>query len=271
MLSVQIIHDPVDRAIERLRTFEPAGGYWLAFSGGKDSQCIYHLAQEAGVRFEAHYNVTTADPPELVRFIRHQYPDVAIDKPECNIWTLIARERTPFTRLARYCCRALKERGGTGSVVVTGIRWAESNRRRQRGVLEINIRERGERIVMADDGADRALLEHCPVGGKHILNPIIDWTEFDVWRFIRGRHLSYCSLYDEGFSRLGCVACPMKGSKGMRVDLRRWPHFERLYLRAFEEMLAERHRRNMPTTWRSAQEVMDWWIQTPDYPMFVED
>ena len=60
----------VDVAIERLRLFEPKEGYYLAFSGGKDSQVIYHLAKESGVRFEANYNITGIDPPELVYFIR---------------------------------------------------------------------------------------------------------------------------------------------------------------------------------------------------------
>lgn len=270
VLSIQTATDPVARAISRLQAFEPAEGYWLAFSGGKDSQCIYHLAQEAGVRFEAHYNATTVDPPELVRFIKAQYPDVSIDKPECNIWALIARERSPFTRLARYCCRNLKERGGTGRVVVTGVRWAESLRRRGRGVLELDSPNVSERIVMADDGADRQMIEQCPAGGRHILNPIVDWSEGDVWRFIRSRNLPYCSLYDEGFARLGCVACPMKGGKRMRADLDRWPHFRTLYLGAFERMLEERRKRQMPTTWQTAQEVMDWWLQTPGYPMFEE-
>ena len=63
-------HDRVQTAIDRLRNFEPPEGYHLAFSGGKDSQCIYHLAQMAGVKFDAHYNMTSVDPPELIYFIR---------------------------------------------------------------------------------------------------------------------------------------------------------------------------------------------------------
>ena len=42
-------HDRVQTAIDRLRNFEPPEGYYIAFSGGKDSQCIYHLAKQAGV------------------------------------------------------------------------------------------------------------------------------------------------------------------------------------------------------------------------------
>lgn len=36
-------HDKVQVAIDRLRSFEPSDGYWLAFSGGKDSIVIKEL------------------------------------------------------------------------------------------------------------------------------------------------------------------------------------------------------------------------------------
>lgn len=67
------------KAIERLKTFEPTDGYYLAYSGGKDSDCIKILAQLAGVKFEAVHNLTTIDAPETVRYVQSQ-PDVRIDK-----------------------------------------------------------------------------------------------------------------------------------------------------------------------------------------------
>lgn len=57
----------VEQAIERFRLFGPEDGYWLAYSGGKDSTVILALAKMAGVKFEAHYSCTSVDPPELVR------------------------------------------------------------------------------------------------------------------------------------------------------------------------------------------------------------
>ena len=54
--------DKVDKAILRLQTYEPPEGYWLAFSGGKDSVVIKALADMAGVKYEAHYSVTGIDP-----------------------------------------------------------------------------------------------------------------------------------------------------------------------------------------------------------------
>jgi phosphoadenosine phosphosulfate reductase len=261
--------DCVARAIRRLQEFVPNDGdcYWLAFSGGKDSQCIYHLAKEAGVPFEAHYNVTSADPPELVQFIKKYYPDVKRDLPEYSMWQLIPHERRPFTRLARYCCKSLKERGGDGRVVVTGVRWAESvSRKKRRAVAE--IQETGKEIILLNDNDSRKMTEFCPIKGRRLVNPIIDWEDKDVWNFIRSRNLPYCSLYDEGWTRLGCIGCPQGGGKHMRRQFKRWPKYRDNYLRAFEKMLEVRRERGMPTTWQTAEEVMKWWTEEPEYPLW---
>lgn len=68
------LQDKVATAIQRLRTFVPPDGYYVCFSGGKDSQCVYHLCKEAGVKFDAHYSHTTVDPPELIYFMRDRPP-----------------------------------------------------------------------------------------------------------------------------------------------------------------------------------------------------
>lgn len=121
--------DKVQKAIDRLQMFEPPEGYYVAFSGGKDSQCVYHLCKMAGVKFDAHYSVTSVDPPELMRFLKEHYPDVIWErnywhdeKPEhyysdgrpkqVTMWNLIADHTIPPTRHARYCCSQLKETGG---------------------------------------------------------------------------------------------------------------------------------------------------------------
>ena len=101
-------------AIDRLREFEPDDGYYVAFSGGKDSQVVLDLVRRSGCRYDAHYNCTTVDPPELVRFIRAEYPEVEWHRPDLSMWQLIVKKRFPPTRFRRYCCEYLKERGGQG-------------------------------------------------------------------------------------------------------------------------------------------------------------
>lgn len=153
--------DYVQRSIERLKSFEPTEGYFVAFSGGKDSQCIYHLCEMAGVKFDAHYSVTSVDPPELVRFIREKYPNVAMEIPHdkdgkpITMWNLIPKKLMPPTRLARYCCTNLKEKEGEGRVTVTGVRWAESNNRKEnQGIAVIPSKSQKLKKQMEEAGAN---------------------------------------------------------------------------------------------------------------------
>ena len=259
------VRDKVKIAIERLRSFEPPEGFYLAFSGGKDSMTIYHLAKEAGVKFDAHYNLTTVDPPELVYFIRENYPDVIVDRPQKTMWQLIIENGGPPTRIQRYCCRELKERGGEGRITVTGVRWAESTRRKNtRRLTDFMGRSTKDRILFNDNDEARRMVENCKQKGKFVLNPIIDWTDDDVWEFIRSQGLKYCHLYEEGKKRIGCIGCPMSGTKGMEEDFRRWPKYRANYMRAFERMLQRRRERGKPEVWANAEDVMHWWIYGGD-------
>lgn len=252
----------LEKTIERIQMFEPEDGYYLAFSGGKDSQCIYHLAKMAGVKFDAHYSVTSVDPPELVRFIIEHYPDVIRDHPmrdgkPLTMWRLIASQVMPPTRKARYCCEKLKECNGEGRVTMTGVRWAESaNRKANQGTVTIMGKpkttgkklgeigadftktDRGGVVLNLDNAETRRAVEVCYRTQKTLVNPIIDWTEAEVWEFLNEVvKVPHCSLYDEGFKRLGCIGCPLSGGKNMRRDFERWPKYKELYIKAFERMI----------------------------------
>lgn len=279
----------IDAALLKLRTFEPEEGYYVAFSGGKDSQCVYHLCEMAGVKFDAHYRVTSVDPPELVYFIRENYPDVkreiphdAVGKP-ITMWNLIPNIGKPPSRKARYCCDKLKESGGQGRVTVTGVRWAESPRRAaMHGPVEIlqqparakrialtrgiPIREgsKGSVILSDDNDLSRRMIEVCYRTMKTLVNPIVDWSTEDVWSFLNNMvRVPHCCLYDEGYTRLGCIGCPMSSAKNRQRDFERYPKYKEAYLHAFDRMLVSRSERGLPCeAWGTAEDVMRWFVSS---------
>ena len=262
------IRGKVEAAIERLRCFEPEEGYYVAFSGGKDSQCVYHLCKMAGVKFDAHYAVTSVDPPELVQFIKEHYPDAWEGREHqyregcrnpVTMWSLIQEHNVPPSRALRYCCADLKEPGGSGRVTVTGVRWKESiNRAQTHGVVDFQGKKKGTRkiaedagasfgtnkhgdIIMNDDNdAARRVVESCYRTRKTIVNPIVDWDEEDVWTFLNSNGIPHCCVYDEGKTRLGCIGCPLAGDRQMRADFERWPKYKELYIKAFNKMIYAR-------------------------------
>ena len=310
------LRDKVTMSIERLKAFEPEEGYYLAFSGGKDSVTCKALMDMAGVKYDATYRVTSVDPPELVRFIKEQHPDVKREVPRypadyknpklagkpITMWNLIPEKLMPPTRILRYCCEKLKESGGDGRVTVTGVRWAESsNRKKNQGAVVIQgnfrpnemegqtglfddedegfeINRYGSIILTNDNEDNRRLVENCYRRRKTTVNPIIDWTDDDVWAFILAEKVPYCELYHQGFTRLGCIGCPIARIRARERDFLRWPKYKAAYLRAFTAMLKERERAHEKNPskplWRAggkdienatAEDVYRWWMEFEKY------
>lgn len=263
--------DMVEVAIKRLQTFEPEEGYFLAFSGGKDSVAVKALADMAKVKYDAHYAITSVDPPELVQFVK-TFPDVIRERQywkkdglyhkkgdPITMWNLIPEKKMPPTRIARYCCAYLKESQGEGRFVVTGVRKAESARRaKTRGGLETAEKKSQRRDIYDPDNPTPEMFYHCKVHSRRVLNPIYDWTTEEVWEFIKEYNVPYCKLYDKGYTRLGCVGCPM--STHNAEELEKYPKFKQAYIRAFQRIVDNMDGiRN--ETWTDGEAVYKWWLQ----------
>lgn len=106
------------------------------------------------------------------------------------------------------------------------------------------------------------MVEMCYRTHKTLVNPIIDWTDEDVWEFIRLCNVPYCELYDCGFKRLGCVACPLGGSTSMQRELEFFPQFKKFYIRTFDEMLDARRKagKSINRHWTDGESVLRWWV-----------
>ena len=171
------------RAIQYLKAFEPKDEpYYLCYSGGKDSDCIRILASLAGVKRDIVNNHTTVDAPETVRYIR-SIPNVKISYPEKTMWQLIVEKGLPPTRLMRYCCEELKERGGKGRMKITGVRWAESARRaEQAGLVSIIGKEKTVRKE-----AEEKQVEHRVTNSGGLYSTTIMTRAADLWSIVSGR------------------------------------------------------------------------------------
>ena len=179
------LKDLVAESIAFIQQHEPQEGYFVGFSGGKDSITLLELCKMAGVKYEACYSCTRIDPPEVVRFIRQNHPNVTWLYPKASFWNMIVKKKPPL-RMQRWCCDYLKKAPSDTHPLkhrCMGIRAEESVRRASRPRIDT--------------------YRH-----RTIYKPIFYWPEWAVWEFIESRRLPYPSLYDDGFHRIGCVVCP---------------------------------------------------------------
>ena len=222
-------------AIQFLKDNEPSEGYLLGFSGGKDSQVIYELTKMSKVKFHAYFGLTSVDPPEVIKFVRDYYPEIEIKQSPITMFELIVKKGSGYPPISRwrYCCRYLKEI--YVGHIITGIRASESVRRSKRNRIDY-------------------------IKSNHIIyKPILNWSERDVWEFHKKFNLLHCELYDEGFTRIGCIGCPMKTLKQREADFIRYPNYYKAYIKAFDRMLI--NRKKSAYSWHTGQDVMDWWLK----------
>ena len=277
--------DKLDKAIERLKlAAQMSETYYqkpliVTTSGGKDSDVCLALAKIAGINYEVQHNHTTADAPETVYHVRDTFRRLELDGVKCTInwptykgvpvtmWSLIPQKLIPPTRWVRYCCDVLKEGGGAGRMITTGVRWSESaKRKKNRGIYETMMSDRKKKITLNNDNDDtRQLFENCKLKAKRVCNPIVDWTDRDVWDFISFAKVNVNELYSCGFSRVGCIGCPMAGRKVRLREFRRYPTYQRAYLRTFDKMLEMRAvHGKLDGSWRvgtTGEDVFRWWLQ----------
>lgn len=240
----------------------------------------YHKAQMAGVKFTAHMHLTSVDPPEVIRFVRQNYPDVIMKKPFDSIFHVALKKGLP-TQMMRWCCAEFKEGGGAGMATIIGIRHAESNRRSKRNEVEMRgkkfsgdlegwekyredvLIKKNKRNIAKGTGFDKYdpksdTTTTCMNSKDSLLiSPIIDWTEEDVWYFINEvAKAPHCELYDQGWTRIGCIGCPMANKKQWKREEERWPHVKRNWIKVCQIRMNEG---KVPKDFHTAEEYYEWW------------
>lgn len=254
LLKTKLLHsvDLVRKAEKLALVYNPDDGFFNTFSGGKDSQAMYHVLELAGVKFKTYFSPTTVDPPEVIRFIRTHYPEVEFIVPKKSMYTLAVEKGMLPSMRVRYCCAEYKENTGAGQCTTIGIRAAESARRKRRHEVEISSRKfsgdmdgldkyreefaqskKGRKAERSTDG-----MVKC-INGKEslLISPIFEWTDRDVWTFLNDVvQVPHCVLYDEGNHRIGCLVCPMAQYRQKVAEIHRYPYVKHKWIKAIMDI-----------------------------------
>lgn len=287
--------DLEQKSIERIKTASELSLHHYGkplvctYSGGKDSDVMLELFKRSGVPFEAHNSHTTVDSHHTVYHIRNTFKNLEANGIKCEIdyhiqtdrsritmWNLIPKKKIPPTRTMRYCCSILKETGCKNRFIATGVRWEESTKRRRRSAYEhisSSIDKRicisDEKMLLSDQDPDtRRLFEQCQMKAKTVVNPIIDWSNFDIWEYINSEKIQTNPMYEMGYFRVGCIGCPMAG-KHRYKEFSDFPKIKQAYIHAFDRMLQQLTR----AKWKSGEDVFRWWMEDDSIEgqMSIED
>ena len=269
----QVVRDKEQDAINAIKSMEDIAlskhpdGYYVCDSGGKDSLVLCDLFLRSGVKCDFHHNFTTCDHPITNKYVRARKMEIEVlgysyeihfptyKGEPTSMFKLIPLKGLP-TQLRRWCCEILKEYGGIGRMIATGVRWAESvKRKNNRAQYEAITPKINDKVFLNNDNDFRRALEVCPTYNKLALNPIINWTDEEVWEYIRKYELKYNPLYDMGYKRVGCVGCPLTSHN--KQDLEDNPKFYDAYYKFCEKYLETRS----DHYFKNAKEMMDWWLR----------
>lgn len=279
----------------------------ITYSGGKDSDVLLQLAIEClkSEEFEVLNSHTTLDAPETVYYIKDRFKELAEmgikatvhyphypDGRPMSIWSLIIDKQIPPTRLARYCCKYLKETTNPNRFVAVGVREAESIGRRGRDAFSSRGTTKAEHFsysvehikeVFEDDKARRSdggvtnpnevgvydciFVQKAKQNEDLICNPIYKWLDTEVWEFIHDREMKYNPLYDKGFTRVGCLGCPLSTKQVQELEM--YPKYKEQFIRTFDKLLKIRKENGKDDSkgyWTDAESLYKWWVQDDSIP-----
>lgn len=249
-------------------SMNPEYGYYVAFSGGKDSQVLLALVKLSGVKYRAIYTVTGNDSPENVYFIRKNYPDVYFSHPKKKFLKLVSEHGLP-TMMRRFCCERLKEHTGVGCVVLTGVRAQESAKRAAYSQVMIHSRRKehqGRPRERSVEEIERN--QHQCIKGQDrlLMHPILYWTLDDIKTFFEMYNLPRNPCYQHT-TRVGCMFCPFSSKKELEYYEKTYP----LFLKALKIQNKIYFDKCASPLLGSADEFYEFWKSKKTVKKFLED
>ena len=128
-------------------------------------------------------------------------------------------------------------------------------------------------VLNTDDAPTRRVVESCYRTTSTMVNPIIEWTDTDVWELLRENGCEGNPLYKDGYKRVACIGCPLAGGRKQKLGFARYPKYRKLYVNAFDRMLERRKARGKIgySYWQSGESVMRWWVSDDPNQITVEE
>lgn len=280
----------LNKSIKLIQEFEKPAlsrnpqGYAVGYSGGKDSDVLVHLFRRAGVKFCVVHNHTTLDMPETVYYIRRKFYEwelqgipCKIYYPDTNFWSLCLKKKMLPQRQVRFCCEVLKEAEIPElkqSIRSFGVRKAESKKRL---LLRDSIETRNkadysdQQRFHFDNTEQVKEIGACYRNNYFIVNPLAYWSDDYLWDYIDGEKLQINPLYGCGFSRIGCIGCPMAGTEGRLKEFERYPKFKARFIKLCDDITDLRNmQKSNKKSFKNGTEYFDWWINNEKSPLTDE-
>lgn len=116
-----------------------------------------------------------------------------------------------------------------------------------------------------DEAWDCTLIKNMKDKKETLVNPIYEWTDVDIWEYIKQENIKVNPLYDMGYARVGCIGCPLATHKVREKEFRDFPKYKQMYINAFQKMVQNRKDRGLECQWETGEEVFDWWMETYKY------
>jgi phosphoadenosine phosphosulfate reductase len=185
----------------------------VSFSGGKDSTVTLALARQLHSHIDVIFLNTTLAFPETLKYV-HELTELwnlnLIEVKPVHDFFELCEKLGPPSRFMKWCCKTQKfapmnklinERYPSGVIVISGLRGAESRNRK-------NL-ERAQRNKL--------------IPKQILVFPIYEWETLTVWLYLLWKKIPFNKLYEKGFSRLGCWACPEKSLKKLKLIEETYP------------------------------------------------
>lgn len=265
----------------------------IAYSMGKDSDTMLHLAEKVlkADEFEVLNSHTSVDFPESIYHRKEVFERLkekgikaTVYYPKdkngehLTMWKLILETKTVPTRTLRKCCSELKEISTPNRMVALGVRAAESSGRQGRDTFGIRGATREKGLFYSLDHTEEVHHEaqefqdpvwHCTLikamedHNDTVVNPIYEWTDSDVWEYIRQEGIKTNPLYQTGRTRVGCLGCPMANYRQRARDFAEYPTYKQAYINTFQKMLERRIADGMQNNpeWTDGEAIFNWWIE----------